>query len=126
MYILFITSMFNFKAIAASALIAVSSFGAIAPANAAATNCWVVGNHQTASRRPFRCNVNRRINANGHIVWDVTHNQQNGANFTLVLWTDDTADVSFTDGTSVHVPAYTDSDGDQRIVLGDVEFIISI
>ena len=118
--------MFNFKAFAASALIAVSSFGTIAHANAATTNCWIVGNHQTASRRPFRCNVNRRINANGHIVWDVTHNQQNGASFTVVLWTDDTADVSFRDGTSVHVPAYTDSDGDQRIVLNDVEFIIQL
>jgi hypothetical protein len=119
--------MFNLKALAASALIAVSSFGAIAPANAAATDCWIVGNHHTASRNAFRCNVNRRINANGHIVWDVTHNQLNGASFTVVFWTDETADVIFTDGTAnVHVPAYTDSDGDQRIVLGDMEFIISI
>ena len=119
--------MFNFKALAASALIAVSGFGAIAPANAATTNCWIVGNHQTASRHAFRCNVNRRINANGHIVWDVTHYQNNGANFTVVFWTDDTAEVIFADGTpNVHVPSYTDSDGDQRIVLDNVEFIISI
>ena len=121
MYILFITSMFNFKALAASALIAVSSFGAIAPANAAATNCWIRESGRTA--QPFRCNVTHRVNANGHNVWDVVHYENHGASFTVVLWTDNTADVVFKDQ-SLRVPTYTDSDGDERIVIGNMEFII--
>ena len=118
--------MINFKALAASALIAVSTFGAIAPANAAPTNCWILGNDSSASRQAFRCDVTRRTNANGHTVFDVKHFKNNGASFTVVFWTDDKAEVIFAGEEPITLPSYTDKDGDQRIVAGDVEFVISI
>ena len=117
----------NFKALAASALIAVGTFGSVAPANSSPTNCWIVGNHRQANSKSFRCDVKRRTNANGHVVFDVTHLQNSGSSFTVVFWADDTAEVIFTNGTpNIRVPSYVDSDGDYRIVLNDTEFIVDI
>ena len=116
--------MFNFKVLAATALIAVSTFGAMTPANAAASKCWI--RHRGNTARPFHCNVNRRTNANGHTVFDVTHYQNKGASFTVVFWTNRTAEVIFAGKAPVSVPFYIDRDGDQRIVVGNEEFIVRI
>lgn len=118
--------MFNLKTLAASALIAVSTFGAVAPAQARPTNCWILGNASNANSKPFRCNVHRRVNANGHTVFDVKHYQGRGASFTVVFWTDDTAEVIIPGESPMRLRSYTDKDGDQRLVGGGVEFVISI
>ncbi len=41
------------------------------PADAASTSCWY-GN-QGERLEHFECDVRRRINYNGHVVWDATH-----------------------------------------------------
>ena len=118
--------MFNLKTLAASALIAVSTFGAVVPAQARPTNCWILGNAPNANSKPFRCNVHRRVNANGHTVFDVKHYQGNGASFTVVFWTDDIAEVIIPGESPMKMRFYADRDGDQRLVGPDWEFVISI
>ncbi len=118
--------MINLKALAASALIAVTTLGAVAPAQAQSTNCWILGNYPTASRKPFRCNVDRRVNANGHTVFDVTHYKGNGASFTVVFWSNNIAEIIVPGKSPIKLRAYTDKDGDQRLVANDMEFVISI
>ena len=58
------------------------------------------------------CRTIRRINSNGHIVFDITDGR--GHQYTIVLWTDDTAEVFGPDGYSV-VPTYDDRDGHTRL-----------
>ena len=54
------------------------------------TRCWY-GHANTQLTHTF-CDVNRRVNANGHIVFDVS-----GLG-TIVLWNDNTAELIGTDG----------------------------
>ena len=80
-----------FKSIIASTLIAVAGLCTGDSARAAAQNCWFYEGYGSAPA--FRCDVSSRINANGHEVWDISHNQNNGAHFSVLLWDDNTAEV---------------------------------
>ena len=87
------------------------------PANAASTSCWY-GN-QVERLEHFECDVKRRINYNGHVVWDVS-SQRGGKLFTFVLWgkesdTSGEADFVF-NGRSTRLRWYEDRDGDVRLV----------
>ena len=108
----------NLKALLASAsIIATSFFVPVEPAKAG--TCWYI--YDSYMTDGVYCRTIRRINGDGHIVFDITDGA--GATFSVVLWDDNTADVVFKDQ-SLRVPTYTDSDGDERIVIGNMEFII--
>ena len=90
---------------------------AAAPVEAASTSCWY-GNHGERLEH-FKCNLNRRINYNGHIVWDIGA-QNGGKTFTFVLWgneSDTTGKVDIIyNGKSTQLRWYKDRDGDLRLV----------
>ena len=108
------------KATLAAALVAASSF--FAPAvEAKPSNCWILEYSETSSMvDPFRCDVTKRVNANGHTVYDITHFQGAGAQFTVVLWDDQMAEVIFKDGKRYEFEWYYDSDKDTRLILPDL------
>ena len=87
------------------------------PAHAASTSCWY-GNEGERLEH-FKCDVRRRINYNGHVVWDVS-SQGGGKLFTFVLWgkeSDTSGDADFvSNGTSTRLRWYEDRDGDLRLV----------
>ena len=109
-----------FKSIIASTLIAVAGLSTGEAALAKSQNCWMYEGQGTAPA--FRCDVSARTNANGHMVWDISHNQNNGANFSVILWDDMTAELFFA-GERVTTTWFTDSDGDTRIDIGRNQFI---
>ena len=87
------------------------------PADAASTSCWY-GNRGERLEH-FKCDVKRRINFNGHIVWDVSA-QGGGKLFTFVLWgkeSDKSGQADFVyNGTSNRLRWYQDREGDLRLV----------
>ena len=90
---------------------------AVKPADAASTSCWY-GN-QGERLKHFKCDVSRRTNYNGHIVWDVSP-QGGGKKFTFVLWgkesdTSGQADFVYS-GESTRLRWFEDRDGDLRLV----------
>jgi len=92
------------------------------PAMANTSNCWIapVSSETTQS---FRCKVVERTNANGDTVYDITHFQGSGAQFSVVLWTDGTAEL-FVNDIVANTTWYYDHDGDVRLDLGsNGEFI---
>ena len=102
--------MFNFKTLALTATLAAGTiFGAVAPANAG--TCWFENNRGTLS--PSYCQTNRRINANGHVVFDIVDRQ--GTEMTLVLWNDNTAEV-LSNGERYVVRTSYDQQGDLRLI----------
>ena len=112
-----------FKTLLASASIAVGCLfnpAGMPAAEAAAQSCWIVPT-SGASVSPFRCDVSRRTNANGHIVHDIRHFQGNGAHFSVVLWTQggnpDGAEV-FIEGERFTTSWYRDGEGDVRVSIG--------
>jgi len=111
--------MFNFKALALSAVLAAGSFfGAVAPANAG--TCWFDNGRGGLS--PSYCQTNRRINSNGHVVFDVVDFQ--GTKMTLVLWDDNTAEMIM-NGQVINAHTWYDREGDLRIeVAGGWEMAI--
>ena len=102
--------MFNFKTLALTATLAAGTiFGAVAPANAG--TCWFENNRGNLS--PSYCQTNRRINANGHVVFDIVDHQ--GTEMTLVLWNDNTAEV-LSNGERYVVRTSYDQQGDLRLI----------
>ena len=109
----------NIKAIALSATLALGSlFGAVAPAEAG--TCWFINNGQTNSGE--FCQVGRRVNANGHRVWDITTADK--VTLTLVIWDDNYAEVlhDMIPYGERWVKWYIDRDGDYRFILPHGEF----
>ena len=89
------TFIMNIKSIIVAGFIAVTALSVGDSAMAKTTKCWYgdAGTHLTH----YFCDVNRRVNANGHIVFVV-----NGLG-TVVMWDDDTAEIIGDDG------GYTDN-----------------
>lgn len=113
--------MFNFKALALATTLALGGmFGGLAPAEAG--TCWFrEGRYHNAA--PEYCATERRINSNGHVVFDVTDIK--GQTLTIVMWDDNTAELIGIADYVVKVPIYTDRDGDTRFVLPQGrEFIV--
>ena len=110
----------NFKALTIAATLAAGTiFGGIAPANA--STCWFERG-ETGRLAPTYCRTNRRINANGHIVFDIVDHQ--GTEFTLVMWDDDTAELIGLGYGVVTARTWTDAQGDLRIETATGEMAI--
>lgn len=95
----------NFKSIALSALVALSTLGGAA--EAAPTTCALRGPNVF---REFTCDRNIRTNANGDKVNDITFiNGTRRAEMSIVLWTEDGAPLYaevFTDEGARYVTGY--------------------
>ncbi len=114
--------MINFKALALAATLAAGTvFGAVTPANAG--TCWFENGRGTGLAATY-CQTNRRINYNGHIVWDVVDHQ--GTEFTLVFWTDDTVEIIGINNNPIMGYTYTDRQGDTRIEVPAADFEMAI
>ena len=108
----------NIKNILLSATIAAGSiFGAIAPAEAG--TCWF--SNGQGSLAPSYCQTGRRVNANGHVVFDVI--DYKGTEMTLVLWDDNTAEM-IVDGQKIWARTWYDRSGDLRLETAHGEMAI--
>jgi len=111
--------MFNFKALALTATLAAGTiFGAVAPANAG--TCWFERGN-TGRLAASYCQTNRRINANGHVVFDIVDHQ--GTEMTLVLWNDNTAELLM-GGTRTWARSWYDNQGDLRLETSSGEMAV--
>ena len=103
-----------FKTFAALAL-TVASFGAtVLPANAAPTTC--AAREGRGDVTEFPCDVSKRVNANGHKVWDVAVPRPDGKfnRVSFVFWTTNNgtpsyAEVFTTSGREVATWFYTNN-----------------
>lgn len=100
-----------------AAMVTTFAFGfAAKPVDAASSSCWYGESGRRMER--FDCDVNRRVNANGHVVWDVA-TPQKGRHLTFVLWghSSDTAGVAdlIVKNRSVRIHWHKDRDGDIRL-----------
>ena len=113
--------MFNFKALALTATLAAGTiFGAVAPANAG--TCWFERANNPGRLAATYCQTNRRVNANGHVVFDIVDHQ--GTEMTLVMWDDKTAEL-LSGGTRILARTSYDRQGDLRLeVAGGGEMAI--
>jgi serine protease Do len=112
--------MINFKALALTATLAAGSiFAGVAPANA--STCWFQRG-DTGRLAPTYCQTDRRINANGHVVFDIVDHQ--GTEFTLVLWDDNTAEMIGLGYGVTNARTWTDAQGDLRIETAAGEMAI--
>ena len=110
----------NFKAFALASSLALGTlFGSVGPAEAG--TCWFLKGGQTSTGE--WCQVDRRVNANGHVVWDLSDGRET---LTVVIWNDNTAELL-----SDQIPYdmrwvrwYVDRQGDYRFVLprGEMSF----
>ena len=79
--------MFNFKAIALSGLIALSTIGGAV--QAAPSTCAFRENHSYGQATEVYCDVYERTNANGHTVYDLNFYQDGElTKMSVLLWTD--------------------------------------
>jgi len=95
------------------------ALSAILPGDAAmarTTKCWY-GNAGTQLTHTF-CDVNRRINANGHVVFDI-----DGLG-TIVMWDDNTAELIGNNGKYTdNLIVSTENNGrDHRLINLDNDF----
>ena len=104
----------NIKSIIAAGFIAVTALSVGEPAMAKTTKCWY-GNAHEQLTHTF-CDVNRRVNANGHVVFDV-----DGLG-TVVLWDDQTAEIIGDDGGYTDNLIVTQSGRDIRLINLDNEY----
>lgn len=95
---------------AAAGLIGLSSLFAAAPAEARRSTCWA--SNGTGSMPAMACDVTRRVNYNGHVVWDVRLGSQK---VTFVLWTNGVGEAIWADGTRRIFNYSVDSHGDPRL-----------
>ena len=111
--------MINFKALALTATLAAGTiFGAVAPAQAG--TCWYDTNTRQTVQGQY-CQTDRRVNANGHVVWDLY-----GGDVTLVFWTDNVVEVIGVSERPYQANYYVDRDGDYRIQIKGSEMAIRL
>lgn len=112
--------MINFKALALTATLAAGTvFGAVAPAQAG--TCWFDNNRGALT--PTYCQTSRRVNANGHVVFDIVDHQ--GTEMTLVLWDDNSAEI-LAFGTRTWARSWYDSQGDLRLETPSGEMAVRL
>ena len=108
----------NFKALTIAATLAAGTiFGGMAPAEAG--TCWYNTNTRQAVRGEY-CRTERRVNTNGHVVWDVDNN------VTLVFWTDRVVEIIGVADRPIETTYYIDRDGDYRIQVRNTEMTIRL
>ena len=111
--------MINFKALALATTLALGGIvGGMAPANAG--TCWYDTNTAQTVYGQY-CQTERRINANGHVVWDLE-----GGAFTLVFWTDEIVEIIGLTERPYQATYFVDSDGDYRIQVKGSEMAIRL
>ena len=107
---------FRSKLISAAALTMFGLGITADPADAASTSCWY--GDQSERLEHIDCDVQRRTNYNGHIVWDVS-STGGQKYFTFVLWgkeSDASGKADFIyNGDHAIVRWHEDSDGDIRL-----------
>ena len=85
----------NIKSLALASLLTVGAlFGGNAPAEAKMSRCYL--GHAGTQLNVEICDVERRVNANGHVVFDIS----GPVNGTVVLWNDGTGEWVTKDGVS--------------------------
>ena len=99
-----------FSSIATAAVVAASTTFMAAPAEARSSTCWASDNN--GSMTAMTCDVTRRINNNGHVVWDVGIGSEK---VTFVLWSNGVGEAIWADGTQRIFKYHLDSDGDPRL-----------
>ena len=104
----------TFTSIISAALIGLTSLLAAAPAEARRSTCWASNGY--GSMPPMSCDVNRRVNYNGHVVWDV---RLGSDTVTFVLWNNGVGEAIWADGTKRIFDYHLDSDGDPRLTGRD-------
>ena len=103
----------NLKSLLASAcVIGTSFFVPVEPANAG--TCWYLNG---GAEQGQYCRTVRRINHNGHVVFDITDGL--GKTFTVILWDDSVAEVVGFTARPMQQRTYVDSQGDTRIIWND-------
>ncbi|WP_186697693.1 S1C family serine protease [Cyanobium sp. NS01] len=96
----------------------IANRAAPAPEPTAEASCWFQMERGATELSPGLCRVERRINANGHEVFDVM--ERGGPTRSVVMWDDDSAEV-FLDGRRYVGRWAIDADGDVRVnVAGGV------
>ena len=83
----------------------------VSPTKAEAGTCWFENGR--GSLAPTYCQTQRRINNNGHVVFDVVDHR--GDKMTLILWDDNTAEMIM-NGQVINARATYDRQGDLRLV----------
>ena len=107
-------SMKSLLTLATAGLIGVASLFASAPAEARRSTCWASSG--LGSMPSMSCDVTRRVNYNGHVVWDV---RLGSKTVTLVLWSNGVGEAIWADGTRRIFDYHLDSDGDPRLTGRD-------
>ena len=104
--------------IGATALACVAVVSTVKPANAG--TCWFTnGTHLV----PNYCQTTRRVNSNGHVVFDVVDHL--GDKFTLVFWDNYTAEmINARTGQVTNARTWFDAEGDLRIETSTGEMAI--
>ena len=114
--------MVNFKALALATTLTIGGFfGGMAPAQAG--TCWFE-DYRRGGLAPTYCQTDRRVNANGHVVFDVIDHQ--GTEFTLVFWDDNTVEIVGLAARPINGYTYTDRQGDTRIEVPAANFEMAI
>ncbi len=108
------TFIMNIKSIIAAGFIAVTALSVGDSAMAKTTKCWY-GDAGTQLTHTF-CDVNRRVNANGHIVFDV-----DGLG-TVVMWDDNTAEIIGKNGSYTNNLIVETTGRDHRLVNLDNDY----
>ncbi|NMO84124.1 MULTISPECIES: hypothetical protein [Prochlorococcus] len=99
-----------FSSIATAAVVAASTTFMAAPAEARSSTCWA--SDSSGSMPAMTCDVTRRTNNNGHVVWDVGIGSKK---VTFVLWSNGVGEAIWADGTQRIFRYHIDSDGDPRL-----------
>ena len=101
---------------AAAGLIGAASLFASAPAEARRSTCWASSGNGYGSMPAMPCDVTRRVNYNGHVVWDV---RLGSTTVTFVLWSNGVGEAIWADGTRRLFDYSIDSHGDPRLTARD-------
>ena len=115
--------MINFKTIAIATTITISSLlGAVTPATAG--TCWFRRGPDANRMGANYCSTSRRVNANGHVVFDIVDHK--GTKSTFVFWTNDTVEIIGIAPRPIIGRTWTDRDGDIRIEVPSADFEMAI
>ena len=96
----------------------------VAPNKSDAATCWFQRLDNPERLTPSYCQMNRRVNANGHVVWDIVDHK--GTRSTLVFWDDNTVEIIGIAPQPIVGQTYTDREGDTRIEVPAADFEMAI
>ena len=120
----------NFKSLALSVLLGISTVTGSLAANAAPSTCWLGTNARSGSIPAQDCDVHVRRNANGHNVIDVM-TPIDGQTMTVILWSDSYKNPTYAEVIFHNIGRTTmnyriDSDGDLHLWKAGSEIYVRI